>query len=233
MHPSLSRRGLLAAGGVALCGLTTDLARTQEVSSSPEAFPASAEAALTRLMDGNRRFLTGRSTHPHAETRWRRGLEETQKPFATILSCSDSRVPPELLFDQGFGDLFVIRVAGHVVDPSTLGSLQYALVHLKTPLFLVLGHEHCGAVTAAVQALQGEHDEPRDIEDLVKMIEPGLDAIDLGANREQVIHDAVLANVHWTIKQLAEVFEGREAAEYSRVVGAVYELNRGEVRILG
>jgi len=186
-----------------------------------------AEAALARLREGNERFVAGKSRHPHAETAWRKDLEQTQRPFATVLSCSDSRVPPELLFDQGFGDLFVIRVAGHVIDPSTLGSLQYALVHLKTPLFLVLGHERCGAVTAAVQALLGEHQEPAGIQALVDLVEPGLKDVDLQANRDAVVQQAVRANVRWTLRQLSDLCE-----QSSLLAGAVYELERGEVRML-
>lgn len=224
----LSRRRLFAAGAASVCGgALTRRIHAGETSGSSEAFPTDADAALARLMSGNERFVAGASRHPHAETAWRRGLEETQKPFATILSCSDSRVPPELLFDQGFGDLFVIRVAGHVIDPSTAGSLQYALLHLNTPLVMVLGHEKCGAVTAAVQALTGQHQEPAKIQALVDMIEPGLESLELEAVTDKVVHDAVKANVRWTIQQV----KGLQSADV-HIAGAVYELDRGEVVLL-
>jgi carbonic anhydrase len=227
----LSRRQLFAAGAASAClGVVGRGLRAEETSASPEAYPAGAEAALARLMDGNQRFVTGAARHPHAEKTWLRGLEETQRPFATILSCSDSRVPPELLFDQGFGDLFVIRVAGQVIDPATVGSLEYAVLHLKTPLVLVLGHEKCGAVTAAVQALTGEHKEPEKIQALVDLIEPGLQGLDLGGDRDQVIREAVAANVRWTIEQVDKLQTSDEPS--IRAVGAVYELDRGEVRLL-
>ena len=112
--------------------------------------------------------------HAHEAASWRKHLTAVQQPFATILACSDSRVPPELVFDQGFGDLFVIRVAGNIVATDVLGSIQYATRHLHTPLVVVMGHESCGAVTAAVDALEGRGKEPRFIAALVAAIEPGL-----------------------------------------------------------
>src|SRR4029453_18223259 len=116
-----------------------------------EPFAGSAADALPRLMAGNERFVSGRArpgpSGPATE------LVAHQKPFATVLGCSDSRVPLELLFDVGFGDLFVIRVAGNVMLPAVMGSIQYAGVHLHTPLFMILGHEGCGAVKAALTAL--------------------------------------------------------------------------------
>lgn len=228
----LSRRQLFAASAATVCATSLGArAFATETSASPESVPADADAALARLLAGNERFLSGSARHPHTETSWRRGLEESQKPFATIISCSDSRVPPELLFDQGFGDLFVIRVAGQVIATSTVGSLEYALLHLKTPLVLVLGHEKCGAVTAAVQALTGEHKEPEKIQALVDLIEPGLKSLDLKADRDRVIHEAVEANVLWTLKQIQELPPVDPAV--TRFVGAVYELDRGEVRLLG
>src|SRR6185503_16621477 len=105
---------------------------------------------------------------------WRKHLVSDQKPFATILGCSDSRVPIELVFDQGFGDLFVVRVAGNVIAPDVVGSLEYAVAHLATSLVVIVGHQNCGAVTAAVQALSGKPDELSSINALAKLIEPGL-----------------------------------------------------------
>src|SRR3954451_4698797 len=113
--------------------------------------PATADEALARLMAGNDRFVGGEARFPTVQKEILANLARAQRPYATILGCSDSRVPPELLFDAGFGELFVIRVAGNVLSADVAGSLQYAGVHLKTPLFLVLGHEGCGAVSAAVE----------------------------------------------------------------------------------
>src|SRR5262245_40561826 len=110
----------------------------------------SAEQALARLLAGNARFVAHRERHPDITVRRRRALVSSQHPFAVILGCADSRVSPELLFDEGLGDLFVIRVAGNVVDDVVLGSIEYAVEHLGTKLIVVLGHEKCGAVSAAV-----------------------------------------------------------------------------------
>jgi carbonic anhydrase len=106
--------------------------------------PRDAAGARRRLVEGNRRFVAGESHHDHASKEWRKRLAAEQKPFAAVLGCSDSRVPTELVFDQGFGDLFVIRIAGNVISTDVLGSLQYAWHHLHVPLLVVLGHEGCG-----------------------------------------------------------------------------------------
>src|SRR5438045_5069773 len=112
----------------------------------------SAAEALNRLREGNARFATGRAQFPTMQKEVLAELAKAQQPYATILGCSDSRVPPELLFDAGFGELFVVRLAGNIVSAEVGGTLQYAGVHLRTPLFVVLGHEGCGAVQAALQS---------------------------------------------------------------------------------
>ena len=109
-----------------------------------------AARSLKRLKDGNARFVRGRARFPTVQKEVLAELAKKQQPYATILGCSDSRVPPELIFDAGFGELFIIRVAGNVLGPSILGTLQYAASHLRTQLFVVLGHEGCGAVKAAL-----------------------------------------------------------------------------------
>lgn len=110
----------------------------------------SPDQALQKLLDGNRRFAGSMLKNPHHSMHWRTAVAEEQHPFAVILSCSDSRVPPEIIFDEGLGDLFVIRTAGHVAGDSALGSIEYAVGHLGVGLVLVLGHENCGAVKATV-----------------------------------------------------------------------------------
>src|SRR5512136_1583176 len=111
--------------------------------------PVSAVEGLQRLKDGNERFLNGEARFPTVQKDVLAALAHEQHPYATIIGCSDSRVPPELIFDANFGELFVIRVAGNVLTPEIAGSMQYAGMHLRTPLLVVLGHEHCGAVQAA------------------------------------------------------------------------------------
>lgn len=193
-----------------------------------------AEAALERLRLGNERFREGRSRHHHESADWRNHLLKSQEPFATVLGCADSRISPEIIFDQGLGDLFVIRVAGNVIGEEVAGSIQYAFQHLRTPLLVVLGHEGCGAVTAAVQAMLGKHDEPHYIELLIGLISPGLREVDLSLEDHCRLNAAVEANVRWSVRQLAESPAGRRSDVEQRglLVGAVYELASGTVRFL-
>src|SRR5262249_49522626 len=138
-------------------------------------WPVDAGEALARLMEGNARFLRGEARLARESLEALPDLVKGQRPFATILGCSDSRVPPELIFDAKFGDLFIIRVASNVVSPEVSGSLQYAGVHLKTQLFMVLGHAGCGAVQAALAAkFQGVRERSR-IQLLLENMVPGLD----------------------------------------------------------
>jgi carbonic anhydrase len=196
--------------------------------------PVSAAEALTRLKQGNRRFARGKVRHAHEAASWRNHLKSGQQPFATILACSDSRVPPELVFDQGLGDLFVIRVAGNVVASDVVGSIQYAIAHLKTRLVLVMGHEGCGAVTAAVESLAGRGTELKFIEALIERIEPGLAKLPAALEGADRVRAAVEANVRWTLRELAAIHEGKRALKSKAValVGAVYELDSGTVRFL-
>lgn len=206
----------------------------QQKQPSSDAIPTNAAQALDWLKEGNLRFSSSRPRHAHEAASWRKHLKAGQQPFATILACSDSRVPPELVFDQGFGELFVIRVAGNIVSTDVLGSLQYAIRHLHTPLVVVVGHECCGAVTAAVDALEGRHKEPRFIAALVAAIEPGLKGLSKDLTGADRVHAAVEANVRWSMRQLAAVAEGKLALKSKKTVliGAVYEIATGVVRFL-
>lgn len=134
----------------------------------------SADEALQKLMDGNKRYIENQMTGSKlSDSATRASLAKSQKPYAIILTCSDSRVPPEIIFDKGLGELFVIRVAGNVPDPIVLGSIEYAAEHLGTPLVVVLGHERCGAVSAAVGA-KGKSTGSVNIDAIVKAIAPNL-----------------------------------------------------------
>src|SRR6185295_16645104 len=167
----LTRRHLLSCAGVAMAAPAFAAAPAAQ----EPGFPKNADEALGRLKDGNERFANGKTRHAHESADWRKHLVGGQKPFATILGCSDSRVPIELVFDQGLGDLFVIRVAGNVVAPDVVGSLAYAIEHLQTPLVIVLGHQNCGAVTAAIEAMANpDMREIPSIRNLLNLIEPGL-----------------------------------------------------------
>jgi carbonic anhydrase len=193
-----------------------------------------AEQALSRLQRGNQRFLSGKARFPTIQKEVLADLAKGQQPYATVLGCSDSRVPPELLFDAGFGELFIIRVAGNVLGPTIVGTLQYANLHLHTPLFVVMGHEGCGAVQAAVASkVHGVVQRSR-IQTLLKNILPALDGIDRNLPPDELLRVAVEANVRWTMKTLRESPEGgaRLATGVIRLVGAVYELGTGRVRFL-
>ena len=159
---------------------------------------------------------------------------QRQRPFATILGCSDSRVPPELIFDAKFGDLFVIRVAGNVVSPEVWASLQYAGAHLRTQLFMVLGHEGCGAVQAALAAKFQGVQERSHIQLLLEKMLPGLDQVDPQLPPPRQLERAVEANVRWSMRQVLETPEGqaRMAEGRMKLVGAVYEIATGRVRLL-
>src|SRR6476646_9459132 len=159
-----------------------------------DALPTDANEALARLMEGNARFMRGECRLTQA-VQTLSGLVKGQRPFATVLGCSDSRVPPELIFDVNFGELFVIRVAGNVVSPEVSGTLQYAGTHLKTPFFMVLGHQGCGAVQAALAAKFHGAQERSHIQLLLKNIIPGLDEIDAKLSPQQMLDSAVEANV--------------------------------------
>lgn len=193
-----------------------------------------AAEALQRLVDGNARFLAGRARFPTVQKEVLANLARAQYPFATVIGCSDSRVPPELLFDANFGELFVIRVAGNVLSPEVAGSLQYAGVHLKTPLFVVLGHTNCGAIHAALAMKFQDVRHASRIELLLEKILPGLEDIDAHADPAAQAATAIEANVRWTMRQIAESPEGRARAAEGvyRVMGAVCDIETGQVRFL-
>jgi len=193
-----------------------------------------AEEALARLQEGNARFVSGQARFPTVQTDVLAELAKGQRPYATILGCSDSRVPTELVFDAGLGELFVIRVAGNVLGPSIAGTLQYAGTHLHTPLFVVLGHEGCGAVEAAIaEKFHGANHRSR-ITLLLQNIIPALDDLDRTLSPAALLSAAVEANVRWTMRQLFESPEGKDsmARGEMRLMGAVYDLATGRVRFL-
>ena len=193
-----------------------------------------ADEALARLVAGNERFVNGQARFPTVQKDILADLATGQRPYATILGCSDSRVPPELVFDASFGELFIVRVAGNVVSPEVMGTLQYAAVHLRTPLFVVLGHENCGAVQAALKSkFEGARERER-ITLLLENIVPGLSGIDAGLPPQAQMEAAVEANVRWSMQQILETPEARarKAEGVLKLVGAVYELGTGRVRFL-
>jgi carbonic anhydrase len=230
-----TRRRLLASSAGMWLGLAAPAVFAAASNAPPdETSPNDPKEALKRLVAGNKRFVEGTPVHNRSSKEVRRELVGGQQPFATILGCSDSRVPPELVFDQGLGDLFIVRNAGNVVADDVMGSLQYAGLHLKIQLLVVLGHGGCGAVTAALGAMSKGEKHPERIQTLLHMIEPGLKDLDPELTGKARLNAAVEANVRWSIRQLAESSEGKKALEEKRfeMVGAVYELETGTVRFL-
>jgi len=197
----------------------------------------SADTALQRLKEGNERFVKGQTSHVEAVDRIHRGESvDSQSPFAIVLACSDSRVPIELVFDQGIGDLFVIRVAGNIVAPSQVGSVEYAAQQFGTKLVLVLGHSNCGAVIATLNELakRESHRSPnlRAIVDRVRpAIEPVIAHHEMSEG-DEVLRDSVRANIRESVKRLShgsrileQLIDGGELV----VVGAEYSVETGAV----
>jgi carbonic anhydrase len=199
-------------------------ARAQESAVGP-----AADEALAKLMAGNQRYVRHKEQRPDQSLARRQELRAGQHPFAVILGCADSRVSPELLFDQGLGDLFVIRVAGNVVDDAVLGSIEYAVEHLGTRLVMVLGHEKCGAVSAAVEgSIAAGH-----IKALVAAIQPSVEA-----SRKEPgdrIHNCVIANARRVARQVREsepILKDEVEKHGVKVVAADYVLDSGKVNLL-
>ena len=203
--------------------------------SADQAPQYTADEALARLKEGNARFLRGEARFPTVQKELLAELAKGQRPYVTILGCSDSRVPPELIFDAGFGELFIIRVAGNVVSPEIMGTLQYAGLHLQTPLFVVLGHDGCGAINAALDVKQSGTLMPSRITLLLANILPGLSEMEPGLSDAEQRLAAVEANVRWSMQQILATPEAqlRVKEGVMKLVGAVYELESGRVRFLG
>ena len=203
-------------------------------SNSPVNNQISADEALQRLIEGNRRFVRGEVHFPSVPSDVLAELAMGQRPYALILGCSDSRVPPELIFGAGLGQLFVVRVAGNSLSPEVAGSLQYAGVHLNTRLFVVLGHEGCGAIQAALKTKWQGPSERSHIQMLVDRILPALSAVDPDLDPEAQLAQGVEANVRRTVRQIAESPEGQLRLQEGgiKLVGAIYEFATGRVRFL-
>lgn len=196
-----------------------------------------AKEALENLREGNRRFVNDEvSAETLASREHRAGAAEPQQPFAIVLACSDSRVPTELIFDRGIGELFVIRVAGNIVAPSQIGSIEFAASQFGTKLVVVLGHSNCGAITATLQelALKEAHRSPnlRAIVDRIKpAVEPAI-AVDDDINDVGVVNRCIRANVEASVQGLRHgslILEQLIDADELCVVGAQYSIETGIV----
>ena len=192
--------------------------------------------ALARLREGNRRFVENQTTATALSHQARAALVAGQAPFAIVLGCSDSRVPAELVFDQGFGDLFVIRVAGNVVAPSQVGSVEFAAARFGTRLVVVMGHSQCGAVVATLEELQeGTTNGSRNLRSITDRVRPSVEPLVRTAgtlDREVLLREAIRANVRASVDHLrhgSELLEGLIRNDGLVVVGAEYSLETGAV----
>jgi carbonic anhydrase len=219
--------GLLALSMPSLIG-KSGLAFAAEESMGP-----TADEALKILMDGNARYVANTPAYPDQSEDRRLTVAKAQSPIAIVIGCSDSRVTPELAFDQGLGDLFVIRVAGNVVDDQPLGSIEYGLEELHIPLVMVLGHERCGAVKATLDLSMAGGEAPGHIQSLVKAIQPAVDQAKTQTG--DTLDLAIIANVGNVVAQLKTsqpIISGLIHDEKVKIVGAHYDLETGEVVIV-
>lgn len=197
----------------------------------------SAREALAQLRQGNQRFVSEEPSRDTVESRARRlELATGQEPFATILGCSDSRVPVEIIFDQGLGDLFVIRVAGNIVAPSLIGSVEFAAEQFGTRLVVVLGHTRCGAIETTIEQLRRPvENQSRNLRSIVDFIRPavvGLFSTDLKNNHNALVHEACRANIRASVNHLrhgSDIIENLIQNDGLLVVGAEYSLETGMV----
>lgn len=240
LSPS-TRRNFLKASGISLvgAGLTGFTGQTSGIASAASLSATELESpsitsseALQNLLKGNLRFQKGEASWPDQTLARRTAVALKQNPFAMIFGCVDSRVPPELIFDQGLGDIFVIRTAAHVIDNAALGSLEFGVAELHIPLLMVLGHERCGAVSATVQAVDSHKEPPGSIRTLVDYIRPAvLAASGTGATR---LDNAVRLNSKRTVHALrhSKILNDAVTSGKLTIVAARYDLDTGAVNII-
>ncbi|WP_052442432.1 carbonic anhydrase [Streptacidiphilus neutrinimicus] len=234
---SRTRRSFLAAGAAGAAGLA---AAPLWAATPADALPAlDADAAdgrpltpdrvLRILEDGNRRWVTGRLRHPNQTVARREEVAAGQHPLATVFSCIDSRVPPEIVFDRGVGDLFVVRTAAQTNDGLVQGAVEYGVEESLTPLLVVMGHQRCGAVTFAVETLNAGEEAPAHLKDVLDALRPAYEAAK-GLPGDQV-DNTVRAQIRLTVRQLEHdpILEPFERTGRAHVVGAYYSLDTGAV----
>jgi carbonic anhydrase len=243
MRPSATTRGLSAVTALlAVLGACAGAAHTTPVADAPgSAHTASSShdahgsgltpaEARERLEAGNLRFVSGHLQHPHQDPDARSALAGGQQPFALILGCSDSRVGPELVYDQGLGDLFVVRVAGNVVNDQNLGSIEYAIEHLHVPLIVVLGHRRCGAIEAAREVVTSHGHAEGHLQSLVDALRPAVEAT-AGQDAESTCQ-ANVREIVAALRASEPVLASRIQGGAVAVIGAYYDLETGAVSVL-
>ena len=252
-------KGLLAFGGVALTGiaaqgqqvptkrtspvLETDLedlriadavkrgATMEEIAKMRDPIAKNPQEAIRALKIGNARFFSGSAQRPELSAAERRAQVLGQTPFAVVLGCSDSRVPTEIVFDQGLGSLFITRIAGNVIETGVLGSIEYGVKHLKTHLVVVMGHEGCGAVKAAMLSPEEISREPQNVQTLLNQIAPAISKLPKIRDDKAKMREAVIANVRQQVQNLKKNPTIQEAVSSNKiaVIGAYYEITSGAV----
>jgi carbonic anhydrase len=235
----LSRRKFIEISSLAATGLllTTNDQVSQSVRADSTKTPAlTPDQILAKLLEGNKRFTKGETTDPRRKPEDFAKLEDGQNPMAVIVGCADSRVAPELIFDQGVGDLFVIRVAGNVIGGTgaiVKGSIEYAVAELGVTLIMVLGHSKCGAVKAALKHIDAKDELPGNIDDLVNFIKPAVARTK--GDKGDALENAIKANVRNGVKRLQElhpILAGPVKEGKVKVVGGVYHLRTGGVEMI-
>jgi carbonic anhydrase len=232
--PKVSRRkfvysAAIAAGGFVLGFASRGLVPTP--TPQPEPTPTTPSDALNQLMQGNQRFVQNALIHPNLSAERRTEVAQGQSPWAVILGCIDSRVPPEVVFDQGLGDMFVARTAGQVIDNAVMGSVEYA-VEEGVKLIMVLGHQSCGAIKATIQTIQNNGHPEGEIAALVDAIKPAYAAAE--SMPGDIVENTIRANVKLEVQTLqsSEVISHALAQGSAEIVGARYDLDSGAVTIL-
>lgn len=237
---SFSRRNFIKIGGIGAIAASTlniDGIITSAYAKDECKKPENADEALIELMEGNKRFVNSQKKGPRRQARCREEAAAGQTPFAAILACADSRVAPEIIFDQGIGDLFVVRVAGNIVNPTNYGvqgSLEFGVLALGAQLIVVLGHTKCGAVAGAIDALQKGTEYPGSINNIVQTIKPSVEIAK--SEKGNLLYNSIVTNVELGVNKLNNsdpVISGLVKEGKVRVVGGNYDLKTGEVKWIG
>lgn len=195
--------------------------------------PSTPQVALAELIDGNHRFVSGTRIHPHQDAEHRSALAQAQRPFAVVFGCSDSRLAAEIIFDQGLGDLFVVRTAGHIIGAEVLATIEYGVAVLGAPLIVVLGHDSCGAIAATEAAVSGDSPPPRGLDAIVERVTPSV----AYAHRHQItdLDEISAVHVRRTVEQITRLGVTTADAVGSgqcAVVGMTYRLADGRVTVV-
>lgn len=228
----LTRRSLFGITAATAATVAAPAAASTARRADPKDSPLNADQAWRKLVNGNKRFVEGKQKHPHESLEWRQSLANGQHPFAVILSCADSRVSPELVFDEGLGDLFVIRSAGEVLDTAVIGSIEYAIEHLGVPLIVVVGHESCGAVGAAIELVNGNTEVSGDIATLVRTIEAAVLATPSNEDPKAFSAACIAEQARRSAAFLLErsnIVSDAVAHHGVKIISATYDLDTGQV----